>query len=147
MNSYLVDCALWVGLVEISFNSRNPYSIRCPEALFDPTLITHINVPAMDGVHSQIQASIGDCNVNERNDMYDNILLAGGNTLFPGFPERLKAMIDGGSPGTEVRITAPPEREYSTWIGGSVMASSSTFHRLCIESADYDEQGSKILCN
>ncbi|KAL4083427.1 hypothetical protein QTP88_028743 [Uroleucon formosanum] len=125
----------------------NNEAIRCPEALFDPTLITHINVPAMDGVHSQIQASIGDCNVNERNDMYDNILLAGGNTLFPGFPERLKAMIDGGLPGTEVKITAPPEREYSTWIGGSVMASSSTFHRLCIESADYDEQGSKILCN
>jgi len=113
--------------------------------MFDPTLLTHIDMPVVDGIHSQLQASIGDCNVNERNDMYDNILLAGGNTLFQGFPERLKAMIHGNSPNTEVGIAAPPEREYSTWIGGSVMASSSYFHRVCIESADYDEQGSKVV--
>lgn len=98
-----------------------------------------------DGIHSLVQASIGDCNVNERNDLYDNILLAGGNTLFSGFPERLKTMIDEGLPGTEVRITTPPNREYSTWIGGSVMASSLYFHRMCIDSAEYDEKGSKIV--
>ncbi|XP_029341349.1 actin-like [Acyrthosiphon pisum] len=123
----------------------NNEAIRCPEVLFDPSLITDAGVPAVGGVHSQIRASIGDCNVNLRHVMYDNILLAGGNTLFRGFPERLKAMIDGDSPNTEVGIDAPPERKYSTWIGGSALASSSYFNRVCIERADYDEQGSKIV--
>lgn len=112
--------------------------------MFDPTMLS-LDKPVKDGIHSLVQGSIGNCNVNERNDLYDNIFLAGGNTLFSGFPERLKSMIDEGLPGTEVRITAPLDREYSTWIGGSVLASSSYFQRVCIDSAEYGEKGAAAI--
>ncbi|XP_050063449.1 actin-like isoform X2 [Aphis gossypii] len=122
----------------------NNEAIRCSEAMFDPTMLS-LDKPVKDGIHSLVQGSIGNCNVNERNDLYDNIFLAGGNTLFSGFPERLKSMIDEGLPGTEVRITAPLDREYSTWIGGSVLASSSYFQRVCIDSAEYGEKGAAAI--
>jgi len=112
--------------------------------MFDPTML-RLDEPVKDGIHKLVQGSIGNCNVDERNFMYDNIVLAGGNTLFSGFPERLKSMIDEGLPGTEVRITAPLDREYSEWIGGSVIGSSSYFHRVCIDSAEYGEKGAESV--
>ena len=30
-----------------------------------------------------------------------------------------------------IKIFAPPERKYSTWIGGSILAGLSTFRKVC----------------
>jgi centractin len=32
----------------------------------------------------------------------------------------------------KIRIYAPPERKYSTWIGGSILAGLATFKKVCI---------------
>jgi centractin len=31
-----------------------------------------------------------------------------------------------------IKIFAPPERKYSTWIGGSILAGLSTFRKVCV---------------
>lgn len=31
----------------------------------------------------------------------------------------------------KIKIFAPPERKYSTWIGGSILAGLSTFRKVC----------------
>ncbi len=44
-----------------------------------------------------------------------------------------------------VRVIAPPEREYSVWIGGSVLASLTTFQSMWVSRAEYDEGGPTIM--
>jgi centractin len=31
----------------------------------------------------------------------------------------------------KIRISAPAERKYTTWIGGSILAGLSTFRKVC----------------
>ena len=45
----------------------------------------------------------------------------------------------------KIRIAAPPERLYSTWIGGSILASLSTFKSMWVSKADYMEHGAGLL--
>ena len=45
----------------------------------------------------------------------------------------------------KIKINAPPERKYSVWIGGSILASLSTFQNMWITKEEYDESGPAIL--
>ena len=53
--------------------------------LFKPILIGR----EMPGIHEMIHQSILKCDVEIRNDLYKNIVLSGGSTMFPGLPERM----------------------------------------------------------
>jgi centractin len=46
---------------------------------------------------------------------------------------------------TKIRIAAPPERLYSTWIGGSILASLATFKHMWVSRKDYNEMGANVL--
>jgi actin beta/gamma 1 len=86
------------------------------------------------------------CDQDVRKEMYDNILLVGGSTLLPGLKERLRKEVQALAPvGTRPKVIDPLEREFTVWIGGSVLASLSSFQRMCITKQQYDEQGSRIL--
>lgn len=62
--------------------------------------------------------------------------------MLPGITERLHREISSLAPSTmRVNVIAPPERKYLTWIGGSVLASLSTFEERCVTKAEYDEAG------
>merc|ERR1719347_561152 len=39
----------------------------------------------------------------------------------------------------KIKIIAPPERKYSVWIGGSILASLSTFQEMWISKQEYDD--------
>ena len=66
--------------------------------------------------------------------------------MFTGIAERLeKELIEMG--GVPVNVVASPERKYSVWIGGSVLASLSTFQDLWISKEEYDESGPCIAKN
>ena len=41
----------------------------------------------------------------------------------------------------KIKVVAPPERKYSVWIGGSILASLSTFQQMWIAKSEYDESG------
>ena len=43
------------------------------------------------------------------------------------------------------QVVAPPERKYSVWIGGSILASLSTFQQMWIAKSEYDESGPSIV--
>jgi actin len=45
----------------------------------------------------------------------------------------------------KVKVVAPPERKYSVWIGGSILASLSTFQQMWISKSEYDESGPSIV--
>ncbi|XP_049369120.1 actin-100-like [Solanum verrucosum] len=115
---------------------------RCPEALFQPSLVGM----EATGIHEKAYNSIMRCNVDIRKDLFANIVLSGGSTLFPGLAERMTKEITALAPShTKIKVFAPPERKYSTWIGGSVLASLSTFQQMCITNREYDEFGPSIV--
>ena len=115
---------------------------RCPETLFQQPLI------GMDafGIHRICFDAIMKCDVDIRRDMYASIVLSGGNTMFPGFAERMQKEITALAPPTSlIKVIAIPDRKYSVWIGGSVLASLSTFQQMWVSKQDYDESGPSIV--
>jgi actin, other eukaryote len=46
-----------------------------------------------------------------------------------------------------VKVIAPPERMYYSWIGGSLLSSLSTFQESWISKDEYDETGPAIIHN
>merc|ERR1712142_801678 len=80
------------------------------------------------------------CDVDIRKDLYANTVLSGGTTMYPGIADRMQKEITALAPSTmKIKIIAPPERKYSVWIGGSILASLSTFQAMWITKQDYDE--------
>jgi len=115
---------------------------RCPEVLFKPSFI---GLEAV-GVHETTFNSIMKCDVDIRADLYSNIVLSGGTTMFEGISERMTKEITNLAPPTmKIKIIAPPERKYSVWIGGSILASLSTFQQMWISKDEYDESGPSIV--
>ncbi|KAF0991229.1 hypothetical protein HZS_1224, partial [Henneguya salminicola] len=84
---------------------------RCPEALFQPSFLGMESV----GIHETTYNSIMKCDVDIRKDLYA--------------PSTMK-----------IKIVAPEERKYSVWIGGSILASLSTFQQMWISKQEYDEK-------
>jgi len=115
---------------------------RCPEVLFKPSLIGR----EYAGVHQTTYDSIMKCDVDIRKDLYGNIVLSGGTTMFDGIDARMEKEIRALAPSSmKIRIVAPPERKYSVWIGGSILASLATFQQMWISRQEYDESGPQIV--
>lgn len=105
------------------------------------------------------------CDIDIRRDLYGNIVMSGGTTMFPGIADRMNKEITAFAPSNmrvmshsmtllpvtlthslcQVKIVAPPERKYSVWIGGSILASLSTFQNLWCTKQEYDESGPAIV--
>ena len=114
---------------------------RCPEAFFQPSFLGM----EANGVHETCYNSIMKCDVDIRKDLYGNIVLSGGTSMYPGINTRLeKEMIQLAPPTMKIKVIAPPERKYSVWIGGSILASLSTFQNMWITKEEYDESGPAI---
>jgi len=115
---------------------------RCPEVLFKPSLIGK----EAEGIHQTTYDSIMKCDVDIRKDLYGNIVLSGGTTMFDFIADRMEKEIKNLAPASmKVKIVAPPERKYSVWIGGSILASLSTFQTMWISKSEYDESGPGIV--
>ena len=115
---------------------------RAPEILFSPDFIGL----EQDGLGNLIFSSIMKCDVDIHRDLYGNILLSGGGTMFDGLSDRLTAEVIRLAPSSyKVTVVAPPERKYSTWIGGSILASLSTFEEMWITKKEFDESGPYIV--
>ncbi|XP_053561869.1 uncharacterized protein LOC128652900 isoform X1 [Bombina bombina] len=115
---------------------------RATEIMFTPANIG-LETP---GVHKMIFNSIMKCGIDIRKDLYGNVLLSGGSTLFKGFDERLMKEMQIQVPsGMPVGIKAPPDRKYSVWIGASVLTTLKSFKRMWITSPDYKEYGTSVV--
>jgi len=115
---------------------------RCPEVLFQPNLI---GMEAA-GIHETTFNSIGKCDIDIRKDLYGNIVMSGGTTMFEGIAERVTKEVTNLAPNSmKIKVVAPPERKYSVWIGGSILASLSTFQQMWISKDEYDESGPGIV--
>jgi len=115
---------------------------RCPEVLFQPSLIGEES----QGIHETAFNSIMKCDVDIRKDLYANMVLSGGSTMFPHIVDRMYKEIAALAPtATKCTVMAPPERKYSVWIGGSILASLPTFSAMWITKSEYEESSPAIV--
>jgi actin beta/gamma 1 len=115
---------------------------RCPEVLFQPSFVGK----EASGIHDTTFQSIMKCDVDIRKDLYANVVLSGGTTMFSGIGERMTKELTALAPSTmKIKVVAPPERKYSVWIGGSILSSLSTFQQMWISKSEYDESGPTIV--
>jgi centractin len=109
-----------------------------PEILFDPSIIGS----EASSVQDVLLSSIDKSDLELRSTLYSNIVLSGGTTKTPGFGDRLLYEVRSRAPErTRIRISAPPEREHSAWVGGSILASLSTFKNMWVTKESYEEEG------
>jgi actin beta/gamma 1 len=126
------------GQVIVVGNER----FRVPEVLFSPCFMGSEQV----GIQDMVFRAIMSCDVDIRKDLYSNIVIAGGSSAFSGIAERLQKEMQALAPSTmHVKVVAPPERKYSSWIGGSILSSLSTFQSMWITKEEYDESGPSIV--
>lgn len=116
--------------------------IICTEIMFNPKIIGK-DYP---GIHQLIYESISKCHLDIKKCLYDNIVLAGGNTMFRGIEQRLNEEILALAPWIlKSKICATAERRDFTWIGGSILSSLNYFQTLWITKTEYEENGSSIV--
>uniref|UniRef100_A0A3P9L1V6 Uncharacterized protein n=1 Tax=Oryzias latipes TaxID=8090 RepID=A0A3P9L1V6_ORYLA len=115
---------------------------RCPEALFKPSFLGMESA----GIHEMTYNSIMKCDIDIHENLYANTMLSGGSSMYPGIADRMQKEITALAPPTmKIEIIAPPERKYSVWIGGAILASLTTFQQMWISKQEYDESGPSIV--
>ena len=86
------------------------------------------------------------CDVDIKRDLFKNIVLAGGSTMFEGMRERMKKEIQALAPspmGPEVE--APADRKYSCWLGGAIISLIEKFEPMWITKKEYEDHGSASI--
>ncbi|XP_048192146.1 actin-related protein T1-like [Perognathus longimembris pacificus] len=115
---------------------------QVPEVLFEPDQLG-IHDP---GLSQMVCNSIKKCDTDIQANLFAEIVMAGGNTLFPGVDERLmKELVSLASLETTIKITASRERCFSSWIGTSIITCMSTFKTMWVTAPDYNEFGTSVV--
>jgi len=120
---------------------------RCPETLFQPSFIRKESL----GIHEICNLSISKCDGTIQKELYKNIVLSGGNTMFSGIVDRMQKEMVTIAPvnlkhhSRSVNVTALPERRHGAWLGGSILASLSTFQSNWFTKQEYDEFGPYLV--
>jgi actin len=117
---------------------------RCAEAMFQPSFLGMESA----GVHETTYNSIMKCDVEIRTELYGNIQLSGGSTMFPGIADRMQKELIALAPASmtaKIKVSAPPERNYAAWIGGSILASLPEFKQWWVNKWLYEESGPAIF--
>ncbi len=113
-----------------------------PSVLFDPSLIGSEEPGAADVLVNSILKS----DIDLRSTLFSQIVLSGGTTLFPGFGDRMLYEVRARTPAhTRIRISAPPDRIHSAFVGGSILASLATFKSMWVTRAEFDENGTSTV--
>merc|ERR1719433_454842 len=116
--------------------------LRCSEALFQPNMLGK----EMKGIHKLAYESINKCANDDRREMYENIVLSGGSTMFTNMGARLREEMTALAPAShKVTVLSQPERVYSAWIGGSILSTLSSFQEMWVMKDTYDEEGPRII--
>lgn len=165
-NKYDSEINKWVKKYEgLNSVTKQPFSVDVgyerflgPEIFFHPEFTNpDFTVPISETVDEVIQ----NCPIDVRRSLYKNIVLSGGSTMFKDFSKRLQRDIrrivdnrlkiseelSGGllkPKPIEVQVVNYNTQRYAVWFGGSMLASTNNFYKLCHTKADYDEYGPSI---
>ena len=132
-----------------------------PEIFFNPEIFSSDFITPLPDV---VDEAIIKCPIDTRRGLYKNIVLSGGSTMFKDFGRRLqrdiKKHVDKrldlniqrlGALGStsapqkiDVNVISHQMQRFAVWFGGSMLASTGEFFRVCHTKAQYDEEGPRI---
>lgn len=117
---------------------------QAAELMFDPSPICGEEMSITDLILNSVQ----NTEIDQKYMFYNNVVLGGGNTLITNFVDRLQETMNAtlsDTPPMKCKLVAPPDREMSVWIGGSILTSLSTFQERWISYKEYEEFGPAII--
>lgn len=129
-----------------------------PEIFFNPEIFSSDFITPLPDI---VDEAIVKCPIDTRRALYKNIVLSGGTTMFKDFGRRLQRdikkrvdtrlqdnMARNQAHGArqapdpiEVNVISHQMQRYAVWFGGSMLASTPEFYRVCVTKAMYDEVG------
>jgi actin beta/gamma 1 len=141
--------------------------LEAAEALFDPSLLQAGDAgsagPTQSGPargHAGLAwTSLAQCDADLQRTLRSAVVVSGGTSMLPGYARRMQAELDEKT-GAEGKGTADQERpedapktgeggpavvladsrrKHAAWIGGSMLASLSTFASMRITKQEYDD--------
>ena len=134
---------------------------QIPEGLFQPSaLATYApkepaegsvwgSLGEAQGLAEQVMASLGSVDVDLRKELLASIVLTGGGSMLPNIRERLEREVSALAPGVaKVKVISSltsVERRFSTWIGGSILASLGSFQQMWMSKEEYEEHGASLI--
>lgn len=112
-----------------------------PEILFHPS---DIGIQEM-GIPEAIVYSIQNLPEEMQPHFFKNIVLTGGNTLFPGFRDRVYSEVRCLTPTDyDVSVVLPENPITYSWEGGKLISENDDFEDLVVTRDDYEEHGHNI---
>ena len=116
---------------------------QCPELLFQPQFFQREHY----GLHEQTFKSIKRCDDDIEKDLFQNVILCGGSSLFLKIRKKFEKELQSLAPtGKTVKVIAPPERKYSAWLGGAILSSMKNFKAaMFVSKKEYNENGYGII--
>nr|VZI43892.1 unnamed protein product [Spirometra erinaceieuropaei] len=113
-----------------------------PELLFNPALAGLQDLMPID--QAAIRAALAlDQNISFT--VLETVVLAGGNTMFPGTSERMKLGIATRTvPRINKQVRYHPMGPLAVWVGGAAIGLTNTYSKICIRQEDYKEVGASI---
>lgn len=113
-----------------------------PEILFHPS---DIGIQEM-GIPEAITHAIEQLPLEMQPHCYMNILLTGGNSLFPGMKERVFSEVRALAPfDVDVAVHCPSRPVAHAWEGGAALSRTDLFlNKMCVTKAEYEENGKNI---
>lgn len=119
---------------------------QMPELLFNPEPLEKEHPTAMS-LQDLVMRSVLSIDIGSRKDMFYNILLAGGNSVYQDISTRLAKEVSFLAGAARVRVpsSTASDRKMASWVGGSILGSLSGFHDMWVTRAEYLEHGASIL--
>jgi len=129
-----------------------------PEIFFNPEIFSSDFLTPLPKV---VDDCIQSCPIDCRRGLYKNIVLSGGSTMFKDFARRLnrdvKRSVDwrieksfelsGGkikAKALDVNVISHNMQRFAVWFGGSMLASTPEYYKVCHTKKQYDEIGPSI---
>jgi centractin len=113
-----------------------------PEILFNP-MLKEYEYPGLPEILSE---SINKVNVDLKKQLYNSILLCGGNMKMKGMKERIHKELKKNAPkNIKVRLHTPSTPENSAWIGANIISSLDISKDMWISRKEWFETDASII--
>lgn len=121
------------------------FPFRAPEFFFfDPMRLDWAETSLEESVQAMVFKCVMDVAIDLRKKLTENIILAGGNTLFSQMMYQ-KLKTEGEARATILKVEASKERNPAAWNAGSVVAQMPNYADELVTVDDYEEEGADAV--
>lgn len=86
------------------------------------------------------------CDQDIKKELFKNIVLAGGSTMFKGMQKRMKKEIQALAPSPmNPDVETPADRKHSAWLGGAILSKIENFNKMWITKKEYEERKNSVV--